>query len=213
MPVHQPDTQGAIALEVLRVGPHRDIRAGQIAVVERLGLPPLDDKAGTAGVVSEKRRFIHFVPVTIERDHDVIELSRCTESLLGRINIFAGTGTRTALLLNAFVSFPPRVLPSGVIAGSSTLVSYGMEPELPYPYGGQLRPEHTRCYATCRSESRSGRPENQTCHPDLVSITISLSELLNSGTAASPNPSMPNVYTAAPGVVPLTPKSLVSPTY
>ena len=35
-----------------------------------------------AGVVSENRRFIHWGPVTIERDHDVIELSRCTESCL-----------------------------------------------------------------------------------------------------------------------------------
>jgi hypothetical protein len=47
----------------------------------------------------------------------------------------------------------------------------------------------------------------------LMSIKISLSELLNSGTAALPKPSSANVIVVSAGLLPTAAKSLITPTY
>src|SRR5207248_5899293 len=75
VPVHQPHTERAIALEVLRVVLHRDSRRREIVIIERLRVSALQAEARVNSAVSQERRLVHLMTVTIECDYHIPEFS------------------------------------------------------------------------------------------------------------------------------------------
>src|SRR4051794_37064847 len=84
---------------------------------------------------------------------------------VARVNIEAGTGISTELLLNALVSLPPW-LPFGLNTDRADSSRTGMGPASARQSSDPPGSDDTHYCAPSRSGSSSGRSRNRRCHRD-----------------------------------------------